>query len=105
MRQPGHLIVAFHKHGSNRERRAFQTSEALFDVVLVPIFPHGVLQRQALGWRISGIRTPAQRRDQIGNRLLIALDRGDLVAHPLADLLLTVGPTPSTPDERDRLLA
>src|SRR5438874_6985603 len=105
MRQAGYLIVAFHKHGGNRERRSFEASEAVFDVVLVPIFAHGTLQRQALRGRIGGIRTPAQRRDEVTYRHFIALDRGDLVAHPLADLLLAVGPTSSTPDELDFLLA
>ena len=87
MRQPGHLIVTFHKHGGNRQRRSFQASEAMFNVVLVAIFPHGLLQRQALLGGIAGIRTPAQPRQEVGNRLLIALDRGDLVAYTLAYLL------------------
>src|SRR5436305_457829 len=101
MRHPDHLIVPFHKQGGNGERRSFEASETVFDVVLVPIFPYCLLQRQALLGCIGGIRTPAQGRHEVGYRLFVALDRGDLVAHPLAYLLWTVGPTPSTPDERD----
>src|SRR5207302_9111941 len=72
---------------------------------LVPILPHGVLQRQALLGRIAGIGAPAQCRDELGNRFLVALDRRDLIAHSLAHLLWTVGPTSSTPNELDGLLA
>src|SRR5260370_10623763 len=104
MRHPDHLVIAFHKQRRNRERRAFEASEAVFDVVLVTIFPHPLLQRQALLWGIAGIGTPAQRRDDLGNRLLVVLDRRDLIAHPLAHLLGAIGPTPSAPDELDCLL-
>src|SRR5450759_5042806 len=105
MRHPDHLIVPFHKQGGNRERRSFEASEAVFDVVLVPIFLYCLLQRQALLRRIGGIRTPAQRRHEVGYRLLVALNRGNLVAYPLAYLLLALGSPSSTPDERDCLLA
>src|SRR6266851_249986 len=105
MRQPAHLIVAFDKHRGNRQRRSFQPSKATFDVILVPIFPHGLLQRQALLWPIAGIGTPAQPRHEVADGRFIALDRGDLVAHPLAHLLWTGSPTASTPDKLDGLLA
>src|SRR5438128_10583726 len=103
MRQAGHLIVAFHKHGGNRERRSFEPSEAVFDVVLMPIFPYGALERQASLRRIGGIRTPAQRGDELGNRLLVALDGRDLIAHPLTYLLWAVRPAASASHELDLL--
>src|SRR5260221_13645350 len=88
MRHPDHLVIAFHKQRRNRERRAFEASEAVFDVVLVAIFLHPLLQRQALLWGIAGIGAPAQRRDDLSNHLLVVLDRRDLIAHPLAHLRL-----------------
>src|SRR2546421_9045521 len=105
MRHPDHLVVPLHKQRRNRERRAFEASEAVFNVVFVAIFLHSLLQRQALLWSITGIGAPAQRRDDLSNQLLDALDRRDLIAHPLAHLLGAVGPTPSAPDELDLLLA
>src|SRR5207247_2540983 len=75
-----------------------------FDVVLVPIFPHCLLERQALLGRIGGRRAPAQRRHEVGNRRFVALDGGDLITHPLAHLRLAVGPTSSPPDKLDFLL-
>src|SRR5437899_12535520 len=104
MRHPAHLIVAFDKQRGNRQRRAFEPSEAAFDVILVPIFPHGLLQRQALLWRIAAIGTPAQPRQEVADGRFIALDRGDLIAHPLAHLLLAVGPTWSRSDKLEGLL-
>src|SRR6266849_344841 len=104
MRQPGHLIVPFHKHGGNRERRSFQASEAVFDVVLTPIFAHGVLQRQASLRRITGIGAPAQCRNELCSCLLAARYRRDLIAHALAHLLWALGPTSSASYKRDLLL-
>src|SRR2546423_4863585 len=43
--------------------------------------------------------------DGLGNPFLVALNRRDLIAHLLTHLLWAVGPTSSTPDERDGLLA
>src|SRR5437764_72595 len=105
MRHPDHLVVAFHKQRRNREWRAFEASEAVFDVVFMAIFPHSLRKRQALLGGIAGIGTPAKRRDDLSNHLLVALDRRDLIAHPLAHLLRAVGPTPSAPDKLDRLFA
>src|SRR5436853_3854422 len=99
LRQAGHLIVPFDKHGGNRERRSFQASEALFDVVLMPIFPDCLLHRQASLGRIGGIGAPAQGRHEVGNGPLLARHCSDLVAHPLAHLLWALGSTPPTPDE------
>src|SRR2546421_10413136 len=87
LRQADHLIVAFHKQGGNRERRAFEPSEAVFDVVLVPIVPYGLLQGQALLRCIGGVGPPTQRRDELCNRLLVALDCRDLIAYPFTHLL------------------
>src|SRR6266699_2401910 len=105
MRHADHLIVAFDKQGGDRERRSFEACEAMFDVVLVPILPHCLRERQALLRRIAGLGTPTEPRHEVGNRLLIALDRGNLIAHALIHLLWAVGSTSSTPDELDLLLA
>src|SRR5881275_1202033 len=104
MRHADHLIVAFDKQRRNRERRAFKPSEALFDVVLVAIFLYRLCQRQTLLRRIAGIGAPAQRRDECGNRFLLALDGGDLIAHPLDDLLWALGSPATASDQLDLLL-
>src|SRR2546425_2330653 len=104
MGQPSHLIVAFDTHGSNRQRRSFEASEAALDMGLVPIVPHGLLQGQALGWCIGGVGPPAQRGDEMADRPFIALDRGDLRAHPLTHLLWAVRSASSASHELELLL-
>ena len=56
-------------------------------------------------WRVGYVGAPAQCGDHPGNRLLVALDRSELITDPLAHLLWAIGPTSSTPHKRDRLLA
>src|SRR5256885_12203798 len=51
--------------------------------IFVTIFPHGFFQRQTRRGRIGGIRSPAQGRDELDNRLLVARHRRELIAHVL----------------------
>src|SRR5947209_9692557 len=104
MCQARHLIVAFHKHGGNRERRSFEPSEAVFDVVLVPIFPYILLHGQTLGRGIGGVGPPPERGNELGNPLLLTLDRCDLIAHSLTHLLWAVRSASSASHELDLLL-
>ena len=73
MRQPGHLIVAFHKDGGIRERRSFEASEAAFDMESRAGIPARPALNTSTPGRIGGIRSPTQHRHQSGNRLSIAL--------------------------------